>query len=652
MHDLISGEQVQRSFDASRPTFADVLRDACAGMASQWSGNASMLFLYDDIADAFSVVAAQGGLFGDIRGAVPSEEDAKVLASTMLDVQPVTADLHHPQTGSLLPCLLVPLWDNVPVGITAVIQDSPGRIAPNESMYTAARSAARRIRTARPDVDHACLFRDILDVDPGGIAVVEGADHVFSYATVAFRQVLTRDTVPFLGRSARDVMDQDTGYQGIALLDRVRDSREPFHVPQIEVTDAYGARYFELHLVPRMSGYEAEDAIYIILWPRTDVVLTRRALEASIHQLGDSQGLLSAVLDGTNNGILFTDREGIVQYANRRAGELLGLDMVRVVGHHGEDVIHELKQRMADPDIYEQRAHALLGLPEAQLTDELELVRPVRCLIDRYSAPVYSEGGNLLGRVEVYSDVTETRDLQRSKDDFLSLVSHELKTPVTSIKGYSQLLKRRADRENLSEGILNACTVIERQVERMEGLISTLLDLSRLETSQMDLNIERVDVRALVLRVSEMVQLTEDTHVIDLNVPSEAVWIEADAGRVEQVLMNLLTNAVRFSATGTTVSVSLRDDEQVVLQVVDEGQGIPAAMQPHIFERFYRGGNIQQSNGMGIGLYITRGIVEQHGGTIEVHSTAGEGASFTVRLPRTQPPSDFRTQRDQFTDRN
>jgi signal transduction histidine kinase len=217
------------------------------------------------------------------------------------------------------------------------------------------------------------------------------------------------------------------------------------------------------------------------------------------------------------------------------------------------------------------------------------------------------------------------------------LVSHELKTPVTSIKGYSQLLKRRATRENLSEGILNACTVIERQVERMEGLISTLLDLSRLETGQMDLNIERVDLRALVLRASEMVQLTEDTHVIDLDVPAEAVWIEADASRLEQVLMNLLTNAVRFSATGTTISVSLRDEDPVVLQVVDEGEGIPTAMQPHIFERFYRGGNAQQSNGMGIGLYITRGIVEQHGGTIEVRSNAGEGAAFTVRLPCQQP---------------
>jgi signal transduction histidine kinase len=320
-------------------------------------------------------------------------------------------------------------------------------------------------------------------------------------------------------------------------------------------------------------------------------------------------------------------------------GELFGLDLTPVVGTDKRAVITEqLRDRMADPDGFERRLLYLYEHMEETAVDEVEIVRPNHRILERYSAPVHADAGQLLGRIEVYSDVTEVRALQRSKDEFLSLESHELRTPVTSIKGFAQLLQRRARRQQASETTITAYATIERQASRMQELIDLLLDLTRLDTGRLRLQVTDVNLTDLVSRMAEMVQMTTESHSIEVELPAQPVWVEGDEHRLEQVLMNLLTNAVRYSPRSTPVVVALTDSgAEARVSVVDRGVGIAPDAWTRVFERFYRAENDSQSTGMGVGLYITKGIVERHGGSIEVYSEMGKGSTFTVHLPRRLP---------------
>ncbi|MBV9279892.1 MAG: PAS domain-containing protein [Chloroflexi bacterium] len=365
-------------------------------------------------------------------------------------------------------------------------------------------------------------------------------------------------------------------------------------------------------------------------------MMPQHALERAVRQLSESQGMLSAVLDNTINGIILVGVDMQVLYANRRMEDLFGLEPGAAIGRDKREVAdRRLADQVVNPEDFLQRLYYLYDHFEETAIDEIEVARPSHRILERYSSPVFKQDASLLGRIEVYSDVTEVRQLQRDKDEFLSLISHELRTPVTSIKGYAQLLQRRARREATAGHTLQAYDAIERQASRMQELIDILLDLSRLETGRLQLQLGDVDLNELVPRVVGMVEVMSDRHRFDVHLPPDSTRIRADERRMEQVLLNLLTNAVRFSPDGGTVTTRLDQEEDLVrLSVTDQGYGIAPDAQERIFERFYRAGQVPEATGMGIGLYITKGIVEQHGGWIAVDSAPGRGSTFTVHLPR------------------
>jgi signal transduction histidine kinase len=167
-------------------------------------------------------------------------------------------------------------------------------------------------------------------------------------------------------------------------------------------------------------------------------------------------------------------------------------------------------------------------------------------------------------------------------------------------------------------------------------MVLSLLDLSRIETGQLSIEHGQVDLAALARRLGEEVQPTLERHTLQLDVPAGPVWIEGDALRLEQVLQNLLQNAVKYSPEGgmITLRVEARDQE-ARLSVTDEGIGIPSVVLPHLFHRFYRAPNADahQISGIGLGLYVVKEIITLHGGHIDVTSTEGRGSTFTARLP-------------------
>ena len=241
---------------------------------------------------------------------------------------------------------------------------------------------------------------------------------------------------------------------------------------------------------------------------------------------------------------------------------------------------------------------------------------------------------------------SEANTAVRERDSFLSIAAHELKTPLTSLLGYADLLRRRAERDGIPSRDIRAMQVISQQGERLNRMITSLLDLSRIQTGQLSIEQGIVDLVALSRRLVEEVQPTLDRHTLELHVLNESVLITGDELRLEQVLQNLIQNAIKYSPQGGSVRVQIeRKDEYGCMIITDEGIGIPESSLPMLFGRFYRAENVdlQRISGMGVGLYVVKEIVTLHHGKIEVSSREGEGSTFTVCLPLHLPASGAET---------
>jgi signal transduction histidine kinase len=250
---------------------------------------------------------------------------------------------------------------------------------------------------------------------------------------------------------------------------------------------------------------------------------------------------------------------------------------------------------------------------------------------------------------ELQHNVEQLQQLDRSKSRFLSMASHELKTPLTSISGLSQVLLRRM-RRRLEQGLPPEAEWVEEQqghVERLEllnsqtarlgRLIDELLNVSRIESGKLDFHMAPVDVTGLIHEVAERLQMTTSAHTIAVETDGVTDPLLANRDHLEQVLDNLVTNAIKFSPEGGTIRISLRDaGEAVVLSVADGGVGIPPDQLEAIFDLFYQADDpvSRRTGGMGLGLYISREIVTRHGGRIWAESEPNRGSTFNVALPR------------------
>ncbi|HEV2655137.1 MAG TPA: ATP-binding protein [Ktedonobacteraceae bacterium] len=233
-----------------------------------------------------------------------------------------------------------------------------------------------------------------------------------------------------------------------------------------------------------------------------------------------------------------------------------------------------------------------------------------------------------------------TRELveaNAAKDEFLSVASHELKTPLSSLKGMTQLLRRRLERSGSPE--VSYLGNMENSIRRMELLVNDLLNTAFIEMGMFALQPQRCEAGELCRRlVDEYVTGTNPSPIVTLALPEEPLEVEVDVDRIGQVIINLLSNARKYSAASSSIHLSLlRTGEECVISVHYSGVGIPPQLLPHIFDRFYRAPSIEvqtgSSIGLGLGLYISKQIVEHHGGRIDVQSTPDNGSVFSITLP-------------------
>jgi signal transduction histidine kinase/CheY-like chemotaxis protein len=224
-----------------------------------------------------------------------------------------------------------------------------------------------------------------------------------------------------------------------------------------------------------------------------------------------------------------------------------------------------------------------------------------------------------------------------TRDAFLSVAAHELKNPLTALLGYTELLQRRLALDEIpTERERRMTRVMAEQAQRLNKMITSLLDLSRLQTGQFSIERATLDMNALVQRIVDEVRPTLTVHTLTLQAPKMPVELLGDELRLEQVLQNLILNAVKYSPYGGTIDVRLwADNHAAYLSISDQGIGIPRDALPRIFRRFYRASNGDQLevSGLGVGLYVVKQILEIHGGGVSVDSVEGSGSTFTIWLP-------------------
>jgi signal transduction histidine kinase len=227
----------------------------------------------------------------------------------------------------------------------------------------------------------------------------------------------------------------------------------------------------------------------------------------------------------------------------------------------------------------------------------------------------------------------------------VALVSHELKNPLTSIKGYTQLLRAQLEQKPgppLTEQEQLCLRVVEEEADRLSMLASDVIDVSRLQSGRLVLRIDELDLVALTRQVVERQQITTKDHLLKLKTDSEAIWLEGDRNRLEQVLLNLIGNAIKYSPQGGTIDISVAesaDAQSAQVSIHDCGIGIPQDQQARLFARFSRASNasIHGITGTGLGLFLCRELIERHGGRIWLESEEGKGSTFTFVLPLSLP---------------
>lgn len=358
-------------------------------------------------------------------------------------------------------------------------------------------------------------------------------------------------------------------------------------------------------------------------------------------QVSQEKQQIDALLDSVADGILIMKSNRVIERVNPAFARLFGRPMDEIIGKTHDDVIRWSKLEHG-LTLEEAEAGGWPLTPQATLYVEGDLIRDDGSIvpIGMTYAPLLSMDGNLVNIIASTRDITHFREAEDIKSTFISVVSHELKTPVALIKGYVSTL-RREDASWDRKTIQDSLEVIEDESDRLAELIENLLDATRLEAGVLSVNAADLSLPILVERVVERFKTQTDKHTFSLDFPEEFPIIVADEDRLEQVLYNLISNSVKYSPKGGEVRISgdVRP-KQVIICVQDEGEGIATGDIPHIFDRFYRAEAAQRkTQGAGLGLYLSRAVIEAHKGTIwaDPHHEAGARICFSLPRPEGGP---------------
>jgi PAS domain S-box-containing protein len=476
------------------------------------------------------------------------------------------------------------------------------------------------------------LLNTIVDVAP---MLVTGADRcgrivLFNPACEALTGYHRKDVV---GRPFIETLVSPDDREDVAR--RLRDTESPAAGPPHESrwrTASGDDRLIEW----RTFSVAAPDGGAWSLGIGHDVTEPRQTQNA----LRSSEQRLRTVIDNTTALVYVVDADCRFMLANATFASMFGFDADTIVGRSLHDLFGADTAKQ-----FEQNNREILRTATAI---EYEEVVPQADGVHTYisiKAPLLDDNGRPYAVCGVSTDITERKQLEESlkqadrrKDAFIATVAHELRQPLAPIVTALELVKRRIS----EEATTHAHEVIERQVRQMERLIEDLLDASRISQGKVAIRPRRVALNDVISHAVSVVrplvrQREQDLHV---HVPGEAIWLDADPDRLQQVFSNLLNNAVKFTPPQGRISLDVEPaPDAITVRVADTGRGIAPDLLPRVFDLFTQAS--ADERGIGVGLAVVRGLVERHGGTVTAHSDGlGKGSEFVVRLPHVRSPGE------------
>ncbi|MBA2393262.1 MAG: PAS domain-containing sensor histidine kinase [Ktedonobacteraceae bacterium] len=465
---------------------------------------------------------------------------------------------------------------------------------------------------------------DIFERAPAFMAILRGQNHIFEMVNSAYYQLVGHRDI--IGKAVTEAIPEVEAQGFIAILDNVLATGQPFigtemklelqRVPDGIIEDRYVNFVYE----PLKNSQGERTGIVAHGYDVTDQVIARQKIE-------ESEARLSFMADAMPQQVWTATPDGALDYVNQYAVNYFNRSAEEIVGEGWQKVIH--------PD----------DLAECiQLwTESLETGKPYQVFFRlRKSDNIYRwhlgralplmDEKKVLKWFGTNTDIDDQKKLERQKDDFIAIVSHELKTPVTSIKAFTQVLQNRFTRagDEKSAVLLGK---MDAQINKLTSLIGDLLDVTKIEGGQLQFNEAFFSFDELVDEVVEEIQRSTHKHTLEKQGTVKKT-IYGDKDRIEQVIINFLTNAIKYSPHASKIIVkSSFEKDRVTLCVQDFGVGIPEEKQQRVFERFYRVSGNETIPGIGLGLYISAEIIRRQKGTIWVEGKPGQGSTFCFSLP-------------------
>lgn len=357
-------------------------------------------------------------------------------------------------------------------------------------------------------------------------------------------------------------------------------------------------------------------------------ITERKQTEADLKY---QKSLLEAKQEASPLGVLVVSPKGKIVNCNKRFIEMWKMPESVIQTQLDDAALNIGRQQLLNPEDFVERAKEVY---KTHSKNNEKLYFKDGRIFERFGSPIVGEGGEDYGYVWYFLDITERENLARQKDDFMGIASHELKTPVTSIKAYTQVLQSRFTKANDAQSA-EMLGKMDAQLNKLTSLITDLLDVTKIEQGKLQFKKERFDFNQLLNEVTEEIQRTATKHQVVLEL-DRTVVITGDRDRIGQVIINFLTNAIKYSPQKDQVVVRTRIYQgELVLSVQDFGLGLSKEDQKRVFERFYRVGESGHETypGLGLGLYISAEIIQRHKGKIWAESEKGEGSTFYFKLP-------------------
>ncbi|HTK19713.1 MAG TPA: PAS domain-containing protein [Mucilaginibacter sp.] len=487
-------------------------------------------------------------------------------------------------------------------------------------------------------------FKRLVAQAPVAILVLRGKDLIIDLANAPMMEILDKDS-SIIGRPILAGMPELKGEPAVELLFEIFETGKESNGSEVPVrmmrNGQLETRYFNFSYRPLRDGGDIVGVMDLAV-EVTDQVMARKRLEAILSEksvleqsLRSNERRLQSILDTMAEGVVIANADGKLVYANAMAQTIMGVNEQEYLNRDYNDA--KWRNERIDGTLLSKEDHPLYvtlrtGLPVFDQEVGIAIKGREKTYISVNAAPLLDDDNRVTGGIVTFTDVTNRRKILQEKDDFISVASHELKTPIASLKGALQLLDRK--QSNISPDMLaKLIAQSNKSLNKLTDLVNSLLNSNRISQGRFPVHKSAFKIADLINECCQHIR-NAGSHAIKFE-GNLQLEVDADPQLIDQVIVNLVNNAVKYAPSSKEIIVSVQQEENFAkIAVTDFGPGISQDKLPYIFDRYYRiDTGTAQFSGLGLGLYICAEIIYKHGGKVGVESKRDEGSTFWFTLP-------------------